>query len=663
MSLLIPPLILLGLVGILILIIIYIIKPNYQQKAVSSTFIWRLSLKYKRKKLPVNKLRNILLFVCQLLTLTAMGLIMAHPVQPLEQGVPQSDVVYIIDSSASMYAGSNNETRFSRAVSDVLYAVEDELNAGSYVSVILADGSPDFLVERATLAEKNKVTEALEGLLEDETACSYGTSDVQAAIALSGRIVTINPSAKVCLYTDTEYEVTEGIEVISVAEKDEWNVAILDGQTDLSDGYYSLTVDVASYGVDADITVSVLVEGANSADNNDTTGKTIEFQHTVTCRNNESSRIVFTTDSTLQDDQTTSYYLLGESTKFYSYQSILISVDDQDSFQVDNTFLIYGGHKQVIKVQYASSLPNPFMNSVLDVLKDRYVNEWDVQITEVKQGEEAATTGYDFYIFEHEMPDILPLDGAVLLVDPDKAPAGAGFTVKGRYSYGNSLVALSSADPEHVVMKGINAQRIGINQYLSIIYGSDYDVLMNFQSGDPALAVCNDKANQVAVLSFSLHYSNLPLLQDFPILMNNLFTYFFPSMIEHVNNTSGNSNTYEVGEEMILQARGDSISVESANYTGQDKVTFTEFPASLVLSLPGTYTVSQNTYFNKLVQERIYVHTPVAESNIQASELRLDGPTRPTTTEQGYDDWLIYFAAALVALLFIEWMLKSRENA
>ena len=145
--------------------------------------------------------------------------------------------------------------------------------------------------------------------------------------------------------------------------------------------------------------------------------------------------------------------------------------------------------------------------------------------------------------------------------------------------------------------------------------------------------------------------------------MNNLFTYFFPSMIEHVNNTSGNSNTYEVGEEMILQARGDSISVESANYTGQDKVTFTEFPASLVLSLPGTYTVSQNTYFNKLVQERIYVHTPVAESNIQASELRLDGPTRPTTTEQGYDDWLIYFAAALVALLFIEWMLKSRENA
>ena len=50
MSLLIPPLILLGLVGILILIIIYIIKPNYQQKAVSSTFIWRhITKKYVPK--------------------------------------------------------------------------------------------------------------------------------------------------------------------------------------------------------------------------------------------------------------------------------------------------------------------------------------------------------------------------------------------------------------------------------------------------------------------------------------------------------------------------------------------------------------------------------------------------------------------------------------
>ncbi|UKI12805.1 MAG: BatA domain-containing protein [Oscillospiraceae bacterium] len=42
------PLGLLGLLGIVALILIYIIKPNFQQKLISSTFIWRLSLKFKK---------------------------------------------------------------------------------------------------------------------------------------------------------------------------------------------------------------------------------------------------------------------------------------------------------------------------------------------------------------------------------------------------------------------------------------------------------------------------------------------------------------------------------------------------------------------------------------------------------------------------------------
>ena len=64
---LLTPLGLLGLLGVIVLIIIYIIKPNYQSKFISSTFIWKLSLKYKKKKVPLSKLRNILLFICQLL--------------------------------------------------------------------------------------------------------------------------------------------------------------------------------------------------------------------------------------------------------------------------------------------------------------------------------------------------------------------------------------------------------------------------------------------------------------------------------------------------------------------------------------------------------------------------------------------------------------------
>ena len=46
---LLAPLGLLGLIGIVVLIIIYILKPNYQNKFIPSTFVWELSLKYKKK--------------------------------------------------------------------------------------------------------------------------------------------------------------------------------------------------------------------------------------------------------------------------------------------------------------------------------------------------------------------------------------------------------------------------------------------------------------------------------------------------------------------------------------------------------------------------------------------------------------------------------------
>ena len=60
---LLTPLGLLGLIGIVALIIIYIIRPNYQQKFISSTYVWKLSLRYRKKKIPTSKLRNLSSFV------------------------------------------------------------------------------------------------------------------------------------------------------------------------------------------------------------------------------------------------------------------------------------------------------------------------------------------------------------------------------------------------------------------------------------------------------------------------------------------------------------------------------------------------------------------------------------------------------------------------
>ena len=108
------PLGFLGLLAIGALILIYIIKPNYQQKFVSSTYVWKLSLKYRKKSIPINRFRNILIFLCQLLILIACALLLARPVIAAEKPDDRPESIAIIDASASMRVANNDITRFER---------------------------------------------------------------------------------------------------------------------------------------------------------------------------------------------------------------------------------------------------------------------------------------------------------------------------------------------------------------------------------------------------------------------------------------------------------------------------------------------------------------------------------------------------------------------
>ena len=138
---LLTPLGLLGLIGVVALIIIYLIRPNYQQKYISSTYIWKLSLKYKKKRVPISKLRNILIIICQILALVTC----AQPNEVLKAQADYVEVIAIIDSSASMRAETNGETWFERAVDLARVKGNEVLNDGGVVSVIIADSKPHFL--------------------------------------------------------------------------------------------------------------------------------------------------------------------------------------------------------------------------------------------------------------------------------------------------------------------------------------------------------------------------------------------------------------------------------------------------------------------------------------------------------------------------------------
>lgn len=658
---------LLGLIGVVALIIIYVIRPNYQQKTISSTYVWKLSLKKKKKKVPVSTIRNLLLFLCQMLALTCLAMILMKPAIVLKTPAEESETILILDTSASMRteSGDSGETRFERAVAAVKDSFTRTLQGGGVSTVILAGKTPEYLFKRmsgdATLAATR-----FEDLANKDIG--YEVADIDAALKESENVLYDNPDAVIYVYTDANYySVPDGVNVVNISEESEWNAAILDARADWDEGYYSFTVQAACYGKDARLPINVEIYDVNGivnetikftvlADYNDGTPVTLILRYRKSDENggneNTQDRQVCYLDNLIPSNRP----------KIYSFSSVYLEFSESeviDSYDADNDFYVYGGQKQTLKVQYASAEPNPFVNGALSNLSSDFAGSWDMQITEVKKGEAGATSGFDLYIFERQMPENVPTDGVVFLFDPVSAPSGCGFIRNSEIEFGqtNNRYPSLFGGTEHPIMKNIDPNYIRVSRSQMLAGGQDaaYQVLMSLNQL-PMLMVRNDigkeGGRQMLVLSFSFAYSNFGVLPEFYLLMKNAFEYFFPSTV--------NKYAYEIGEKAELNARGASLSISS--YAFEEPIEKTEFPASVVLSAPGTYTITQTTYYGMVVTEKIYVKIPGAESNITGIKNNLYSPEREKNEADYFRDVITYIAAALVAFLFIEWCLHLKDG-
>lgn len=661
------PLGLLGLLGVLALIIIYIVRPNYETRHINSTYVWKLSLKYKKRKLPTSKIRNLLIFLCQILILVSMASILTKPAIVYEDVGDENELIAVIDSSMSMYTkGADDITRFDRAIDMAISECNATIGRGGRVSVILADGDPSYLRQRVTVAGQADLIDALLDLKMDEngrgSGCSYDASDLDAAMELSEEVLSDNPYARINVYTDKTFQyVPSKVSVISARGDNEWNVGILNATAQLEDGYYELTVQMACYGMSRDIELCAQVYGANAANADSAQGSVggTVLRQNVFCHDGEVMTVVFRYGGGANTDNTIYYPDLGVNDRFFSFSSIAVYVDEDDNLKEDNNFYIYGGLKEVVKVQYASGKgsgtsvgPNPFVNGVLPVIKDALSDRWDIQVTEVKQGAEAATEGFDVYIFEHDMPQALPRDGVVILFDPLTAPMGSDISLAQSYT-SRQLVPLSADMADHPLMRNIDAGNIGVTEFKAVNHSSDYDVLMTC-NGIPVFLARNDQDIKTAILTFSVHNSNLVMQPEWVLLMYNLFDYFLPSTVE--------KNSFSINEEIKVNGRGPRVTFTPLN--GDEAVEYEEFPVSLSIETPGSYQFDVTTYFNKRAQtEYIFVRPPEEESNINAVDEAIEDPYSVEETYSSYDDLLVWFAAALVALLFIEWALHSLEKS
>ena len=498
------PIGLLALLGIAVLIVIYLIKPSYQNKPVTSTYIWRESLKYRKREKPDSIFRNLLLILCQILLVALSAFILSMPFAKTYSANDLDQNILVIDGSANMMAASDGTTRFERALERALQFAEESIGKRVPVSVVYAGEDASYVVtEEISFAAVEEKLGALQ--------CSYVAGDVEGAMALV-RDLTERSNAQVYFYTGTEYRNAYDINVVDVSSENDWNACVLDVRAESIDNYYTFYADVAVYGSNKYLDVYLTVNGVNDE------AETLYAQGRVNC----------------VDGVTVTFEFDGLGIYRYEDAEVSVRVDDgtQDSFAYDDIFRLYGGTKEAIKIQYASSLPNNFFTGALLVLQSTYADRWDIELSQSTESEDIASSGYDFYIFEHSMPSVLPKDGVVFLVNPDTVPRGLDLTVGGSIN-GDFTMTGGVVNP---VMEYVDATAITATTYRPITSSEGFETLM-YCEGDAVFAVRNAEDMKAAVLTLNLNTSNLAVLYQFPTMLANMFDYFIPQTVETVSYT------------------------------------------------------------------------------------------------------------------------------
>ena len=647
-----------GLIGLLILLLIYILKPNYQNKTISTTYVWRLSLKYRKKKIPISKLRNILLIICQVLIVCICAFILAQPFIDGEDKRSANEKIIVIDASGSMLAEVEGETRFERAVTQAKKLIEETFKEDSAVSVILAGKEANFICQRATADMSTTLLRELDALVDpNDFKCTYGDSDIDGSMALAESVLEQNAKAEVVLFTGTTYIDDGKVTVRYVSDPGEKNVSVANVQAIREENYYRIEVDMTSFGSNYSGTLNVTITGAQG---------TFGVGDSTQSLNNETLNFNYRVDL-IKGERTKFRFGIKESydvgnLKIHAYDSIYCYIEEKDSLAIDNAYYLYGGTPQKLNIQYYSTLNNIFVSSMLLDLQDQLREDWDIDIKTIKDSNDAIMNGYgkedeiefegyDIYIFEHRIPEKLPTDGLVILLYPDKVPESMEITLSPAKTLGGDGTAFTAGE-SHPILEYVNASNIRSTKYKTVSnYDSCYTPLL-YANGEPVALAKNEPDSKVLILTFNFHFSNFPIIPEYPTFMINTLNYFIP--------TTFDKNVYNLYDTVVLNSRSELLTVAGPAF--EETLEFKTTPAEIYVDVPGSYTVTQTPISGNKIVENFSVVIPEEQCDITRTVDTLTNPFFPTVIENVDLDLVIYFAIALVTLLFCEWWLKSRDN-
>ena len=619
------PIGLLGLIGIPLLIIVYLIKNRYTEQTVASTFLWRLSERFLKRRNPLSKITGIIGLILQLLLVLVVSLAVAHPTVILKGAA--YEYCFILDGSASMNMSADGVTRFELAKDEISDVIRDAGN-GSTFTVVLVGETTEVIIEKSD--DPIKVRDRLSVLSPSAATVAYSE-----AIGIAQGYFDENPALRTYLVTDTDYAECENVTLINVA-RTENNVSLEDVKY-VKSGKNTVTVsgNVVSYGTDRVVDVTV--------------------------HSDSSGEILGETKVQAFKDEPTRFTFSLELSEFYS---ITVRIPTEDALSLDNAATVYDIESEnsynALLISDAPFLIESAVNAVSNA---------DIKVISVEAYEreeermlalDKTVSGYSLYIFDGYTPKQLPKDGSVWLLGVDSNVEGSGFSVQGEVVLegGGDVISLTTSTLSTVrkLTEGMIGNEITIAKYMKCGLYSDFITLYSYRGNPVVFTGMNAYGNREVVFTFNIHDSNMTLFIDYLALLGNLLDYSFPEVIEATEYYCGDT------AEINVISGCESIRVESPDgeivYTDISKAV-SEFELTEV----GEYKITVNVSGAERPAYYIYSSVPKEERRPVASEdyIGIQGEASEVGSDGRYDPSALLLI--LAALLFTaEWMVYCYDK-
>lgn len=624
------PLGLLGLIGIPILIIIYIIKSKYTEQTIASTYLWELSEKFLKKRKRISPLTGILTLILQILAVIAASLLVAHPVFIIPESA--NDIYFILDGSASMNIVQGGSTRFEKAQERINGIIDSSLGGSSYTLVFVRD-TADISFEGVT--DKEQAKSNVRNLKS-----SWSEGECAQAMDIAQSYFNKNRSAVIYLVSDKPYDVRNMnyIDVSSAESNYSISCQPLDNSKKVKGSVISYTSDATlkvelayNYSRDAAYEkvedVQLQVERGVPAE--------FEFEAAMTYY---SLRVRITNGDALSADNTV---ILYKQASAQSRNVVLVS-ESKDDLYIRNAIIGAGG------------VPTENMTTITPKqYADRQAN--------------GTLEKAELYVFNGNAPKVLPKNAAVWLIDAiDGTNTETGISFRdyeeprdepgtGPNSYYVPQYIKPATVQEKQLMQDVIQREMTVRRY-AIYNAPRFTTILQVGSHPLISAGLNKNNDRQVVFAFKIGDSNFGMRDDFLILVRNLMNYSLPSVLDQTIYTCGDVMNVNVVPNC------ESIVVTSPSGTDTTLDTVGNDSCQVKLTETGTYTVKVKRTDRDEEIISLFSGVPESESSSQGGgDLYLSGEREYNYSDGFYDDLLAFFIAIGV-LLLADWGIYCYEQ-